>query len=130
MTDLTTLPHQLDAKTRVCRAVIETPKGCRNKFDYDPESGLFMLAGPDSFARDDKLVPPDRGHHELAGLWVAVLRPIDSHRIDSGLSPALVASSPVDLPELRDKALYLRYLLRHKAAEFRKERAGQFARLQ
>src|SRR6201984_2416241 len=45
MSDLTTLPHQLDAKKAVCRAIIETPKGCRNKFDYDPESNLFMLGG-------------------------------------------------------------------------------------
>ena len=45
MSDLTLLPAQLDAKTRVCRAVIETPKGCRNKFDYDPDSGLFKLGG-------------------------------------------------------------------------------------
>jgi inorganic pyrophosphatase len=45
MADLTLLPHQLDIKNRVCRAIIETPKGCRNKFDYDPDSGLFMLGG-------------------------------------------------------------------------------------
>src|SRR5215813_5255093 len=45
MSDLTTLPHQLDEKTRVCRAIIETPKGFRNKFDYDPDSNLFQLAG-------------------------------------------------------------------------------------
>jgi inorganic pyrophosphatase len=45
MADLTSLPHQLDAKTGICRAIIETPKGCRNKFDYDPESNLFMLGG-------------------------------------------------------------------------------------
>jgi inorganic pyrophosphatase len=45
VSDLTFLPHQLDAKTRVCRAVIETPRGCRNKFDYDPDSGLFKLGG-------------------------------------------------------------------------------------
>jgi inorganic pyrophosphatase len=45
VSDLTSLPHQLDAKTRVCQAVIETPKGCRNKFDYDPDSGLFKLGG-------------------------------------------------------------------------------------
>jgi inorganic pyrophosphatase len=32
-------------KNRVCRAIIETPKGCRNKFDYDPDSGLFKLGG-------------------------------------------------------------------------------------
>ena len=45
MADLTSLPLQLDPKTAVCRAIIETPKGCRNKFDYDPESNLFMLGG-------------------------------------------------------------------------------------
>jgi inorganic pyrophosphatase len=45
MADLTSLPNQLDPKARVCRAIIETPKGCRNKFDYDPDSGLFMLGG-------------------------------------------------------------------------------------
>jgi inorganic pyrophosphatase len=45
VSDLTFLPHQLDTKTRVCRAVIETPKGCRNKFDYDRDSGLFKLGG-------------------------------------------------------------------------------------
>src|SRR6266850_1732939 len=45
MADLISLPHQLDAKKSVCRAIIETPKGCRNKFDYDPDSNLFMLGG-------------------------------------------------------------------------------------
>ena len=45
MADLSKLPAQLDVKKRTCRAIIETPKGCRNKFDYDPDSGLFMLGG-------------------------------------------------------------------------------------
>jgi len=45
MADLTSLPLKLDTKRHVCRAIIETPKGCRNKFDYDPDSGLFMLGG-------------------------------------------------------------------------------------
>jgi inorganic pyrophosphatase len=45
MADLTSLPHQLDTKKAICRAIIETPKGCRNKFDYDPETSLFMLGG-------------------------------------------------------------------------------------
>jgi len=45
MSDLSKLPAQLDPKKRTCRAIIETPKGCRNKFDYDPKSGLFMLGG-------------------------------------------------------------------------------------
>ena len=45
MADLSSLSNQLDAKKSTCRAIIETPKGCRNKFDYDPESNLFMLGG-------------------------------------------------------------------------------------
>lgn len=45
MADLTTLSPQLDATKSTCRAIIETPKGYRNKFDYDPDSGLFMLGG-------------------------------------------------------------------------------------
>jgi inorganic pyrophosphatase len=44
MPDLTSLPNQLDSRKLECRAIIETPKGRRNKFDYDPESGLFALA--------------------------------------------------------------------------------------
>jgi inorganic pyrophosphatase len=45
MADLTCLPLQFDSHKGVCRVIIETPKGCRNKFDYDPDSGLFMLGG-------------------------------------------------------------------------------------
>jgi inorganic pyrophosphatase len=45
MTDLTSLPPKLGHKNGICRAIIETPKGFRNKFDYDPETGLFMLGG-------------------------------------------------------------------------------------
>ena len=45
MANLTSLPLQLAPKKLVCRAIIETPKGSRNKFDYDPDSDLFMLGG-------------------------------------------------------------------------------------
>jgi inorganic pyrophosphatase len=45
MNDLSSLPNLLDKKAGVCRAIIETPKGNRNKFDYDPDSGLFKLGG-------------------------------------------------------------------------------------
>src|SRR6266700_1841919 len=45
MAVLTSHPLRLDPRKRTCRAIIETPKGCRNKFDYDPDSGLFMLGG-------------------------------------------------------------------------------------
>src|SRR6202167_2680694 len=45
MANLEALPHQLDPQTGICRAIIETPKGCRNKFDFDPDSELFKLGG-------------------------------------------------------------------------------------
>src|SRR6202790_1524415 len=65
MADLTSLPLQFDAKKRVCRAIIEAPKGCRNKFDYDPDSGLFMLGGllPEGmmFPFDFGFIPSTRG---------------------------------------------------------------------
>src|SRR5438874_791772 len=45
MADLLSLPHQLDEKKGTCCAIIETPKGKRNKFAYDPDSRLFKLRG-------------------------------------------------------------------------------------
>src|SRR5579862_2118647 len=45
MADLSALSPQLDPNKSTCRAIVETPKGCRNKFYYDPDSGLFMLGG-------------------------------------------------------------------------------------
>src|SRR5579875_2913440 len=43
--NLASLPHELDKKTRECRVIIETPKGRRNKFDYDPNTETFTLGG-------------------------------------------------------------------------------------
>jgi inorganic pyrophosphatase len=44
MADLEQLPNKFDYKERTCRAIIETPKGRRSKFKYDPSSGLFSLS--------------------------------------------------------------------------------------
>lgn len=44
MADLRFLPNKLDEEKAVCRAIIETPRYCRSKFDYDPETNLFELA--------------------------------------------------------------------------------------
>ena len=43
--DLSRLPHEVDKKTSQCRAIVETPKHSRNKFDYDPELQAFTLGG-------------------------------------------------------------------------------------
>jgi inorganic pyrophosphatase len=45
MSDLTNLSNRLDVSKCQCTAIIETPKGFRSKFDYDPESNLFKLGG-------------------------------------------------------------------------------------
>jgi inorganic pyrophosphatase len=61
MRDLTRLPNQLDRDAGSCRVIIETPKGNRGKYDYDPETDLFELARmlPDgmSFPVDFGFVP-------------------------------------------------------------------------
>jgi len=48
-----------------CNVIIETPKGSRNKFDYDPELGLFRLGGVlplgAVFPYDFGFVPGTRG---------------------------------------------------------------------
>jgi len=45
MPDLTHLANQFDPKKATCRIIIETPKGFRSKFKYDPDTNLFMLGG-------------------------------------------------------------------------------------
>jgi inorganic pyrophosphatase len=59
--DLTKLDHHLDAKTRVCRAVVETSKGQRTKFDYDSKTRLFransLLPEGLSFPLDYGFIP-------------------------------------------------------------------------
>src|SRR5947209_13977601 len=44
MRDLSSLPNHLNREKRRCHAIIETPRHGRNKFNYDPDSGLFELA--------------------------------------------------------------------------------------
>lgn len=45
MAGLSAFPNRWDGKKYTCSVIIETPKGRRNKFDYDPDSELFKLAG-------------------------------------------------------------------------------------
>ncbi len=44
MQNIEHLPHRFDEASRECRAIIETPKGRRSKFKYDPEALLFTLS--------------------------------------------------------------------------------------
>ncbi len=43
--NLSRLSNEYDKKNCECRVVVETPKGRRNKFDYDPELEAFTLGG-------------------------------------------------------------------------------------
>jgi inorganic pyrophosphatase len=45
MSNLAAVPNHWKRKKLTCKAIIETPKGRRNKFDYDPDYDLFALAG-------------------------------------------------------------------------------------
>ncbi len=61
MSNLAALPNNLDPKGLTCRAVIETPKGRRSKYDYDPKARAFRLHSllPDgmSFPLDFGFIP-------------------------------------------------------------------------
>lgn len=65
MTNLLRIDHQLDEEKRVCRAVIETPRGQRGKLTYEPRAETFslkrMLPEGMSFPLDFGFVPLTRG---------------------------------------------------------------------
>lgn len=44
MADISKIPHRLDPETKQCRVVVETPRGSRIKFKFDPESGMFEIS--------------------------------------------------------------------------------------
>ena len=45
MSNLALCPNEWKPKKRQCKVIIETPKGRRNKFDYDPDFQMFALGG-------------------------------------------------------------------------------------
>ena len=81
VSDLTALPHDLDAKARTCRAVIESSQGARGKYAYDPALQAFTLK---------RLLP--------AGM---------SFPLDFGFVPATKAEDgdPLDIMVLHDEPL-------------------------
>jgi inorganic pyrophosphatase len=44
MADISKLPHELDPNKNECRVVVETPRGSRIKFKFEPESGMFEIS--------------------------------------------------------------------------------------
>ncbi len=65
MSNLVECPNNWDPKKRECKVIIDTPKGRRNKFRYDPEYGAFTLSGllPEglSFPYDFGFIPSTLG---------------------------------------------------------------------
>ena len=45
MPNFAEFPNEWNRKLKQCKAVIETPKGRRNKFKFDPKSQCFVLSG-------------------------------------------------------------------------------------
>jgi inorganic pyrophosphatase len=70
--DFLSLDPRLDDAARICRAIVESPKGGRAKYAYDPESGAFemkrMLPDGMSFPLDFGFVP---------GTWAEDGDPLD-----------------------------------------------------
>jgi inorganic pyrophosphatase len=64
MVELSSLPHNLDPATGFCRAVVESSKGSRGKFTYNPVVRAFELTGllPSgmSFPLDFGFIPSTR----------------------------------------------------------------------
>jgi inorganic pyrophosphatase len=63
--ELTDLPHHFDSRSRTVRAIIETPRGSRQKFTYGPKLEAFVLkkllpAGM-TFPLDFGFIPSTRG---------------------------------------------------------------------
>jgi inorganic pyrophosphatase len=65
MPDLLALDSRLDRERRTCRAVIETPRGNRTKYKYEPDLGAFSLSHllPEGMAYplDYGFIPSTRG---------------------------------------------------------------------
>ncbi|MBV9304282.1 MAG: inorganic diphosphatase [Acidobacteriaceae bacterium] len=101
--DLTSLSHQFDRKKRECRVVIETPKGRRNKFDYDSQLEAFTLGGllpeglafpfdfgfvPSTLAQDgdplDVMILMDEPAHVGCVLTVRLIGVIEAEQKENG----------------------------------------------
>ena len=101
--DLSSLSHELNKKKRECRVVVETPKGRRNKFDYDPDLQAFTLGGllpeglafpfdfgfiPSTLGEDgdplDVLILMDEPAHVGCVLAVRLVGVIEAEQVEDG----------------------------------------------
>lgn len=153
MADLTSLPHQLDVKTCVCLAIIETPKGCRNKFNYDPDSGLFKLGGllpegmmfpfdfgfiPSTLAEDgdplDVMVLMDAPAHVGCLIEVRIIGVITAKQVEDGktetndrlLGAAVHSYDHEDLQSISDVSHTLLQQVEEFFVSYNKQRGKKF----
>src|ERR1700688_1941483 len=103
MSDLTAIVNGWKRKKRESKAIIETPKGRRNKFDYDPKNRLFKLGGllpeglafpfdfvfiPSTLGEDgdplDVMVLMDEPAHVGCLLDVRIIGVIEAQQIEKG----------------------------------------------
>jgi inorganic pyrophosphatase len=153
MADLTSLPHQFDTATGICRAIIETPKSYRNKFDYDPASGLFMLAGllpegmmfpfdfgfiPSTLGDDgdpvDILVLMDAPAHVGCLIEVRLIGVIEAQQTEDGkterndrlLGVAVHSYNHEDLRTIKDLSKTLRSQIEEFFVSYNKQRGKKF----
>src|SRR5437667_12635016 len=153
MADLSSLSKQLDAKKGTCRAIIETPKGSRNKFDYDPESKLFMLGGllpegmmfpfdfgfiPSTLGEDgdplDVLVLMDAPAHVGCVIEVRIIGVIKAQQMEGGktesndrlLGVAVHSYDHEDLESINDVSKTLLEQLEEFFISYNKQRGKKF----
>jgi inorganic pyrophosphatase len=103
MKDPERIPHSFDQGNLTCKAIIETPKGRRNKFKFEPKFGLFELSHvlpegfsfpfdfgfiPSTMADDgdaiDVLVLMDEPAHVGCLLEVRLLGVIETEQVEDG----------------------------------------------
>ena len=103
MKDAAACPNEWNAEQRQCKAIIETPKVRRNKFDYDPDFRMFKLGGllpegmafpfdfgfiPSTLADDgdplDVMVLMDEPAHVGCLLDVRIIGVIEAQQIEKG----------------------------------------------
>lgn len=101
--DFANLAHEADIKRRECRVVVETPKGRRNKFNYEPEIQAFTLGGllpeglsfpfdfgfvPSTIAEDgdplDVMILMDEPAHVGCVLRVRLIGVIEAEQTENG----------------------------------------------
>ena len=151
--NLSSLSPELDKKKKECRVIIETPKGRRNKFDYDPQIESFTLGGllpeglsfpfdfgfvPSTLAEDgdplDVMVLMDEPAHVGCVLTIRLIGIIEAEQTEDGQSTendrligvAVHSYSHEDLHSIRDVSKSLLDQVEEFFISYNKSRGKKF----